>query len=168
MGSTWKTREETFHGSKWGYVVVILVIAIVLSLLGSIFYLIGEGIKGMNFDEGTILSYSAVTVLVIVILFILALVFIKIGWLAMATLIGFFSHIHGFLAGIWTVFNNIYLLVLTIVLTVILLTALSAAIYTEIPISFSNPLVIGILVVLFILFIPFAIFIIDLFSYEHE
>ena len=168
MTHTWKTREETFHGSKWGYVVVVLVIAIVLSLLGSIFYLIGEGIKEIDLDGGSILTYSGVTVAAIVLLFILAIILIKVGWLAYATFIAFFAHIHAFLAGIWSIFNNIYLLVLTIVLTVILLTALSAAIYTEIPISFSNPLVIGILIVLFILFIPFAIFMIDMFSYEHE
>jgi len=168
MGHTWKTKEETFHGSKWGYVVVVLVIAIVLSLLGSIFYLVGEGIKGMNLDGGTILSYSLATVLIIVVLFILALISIKVGWMAMATLVGFFSHIHGLLAGIWTIFSNIYMLVLTVILTVVLLLALSVAVYTEIPISFSNPLVIGILIVLFIIFIPFAIFIIDMFSYEHE
>ena len=35
-------------------------------------------------------------------------------------------------------------------------------------IDLTNPVVIGILIALLILFFPFAIFIVDLFSYEHE
>ena len=168
MSHTWKTRDETFHGSKWGYAVIALVIAIVLSLLGAMFYLIGEGIRSMDLDGDVITTYVLYIVIIAIVLFVIALIFVGVGWMAMGTLTGFFMHIHAFLGLIWTLFNNIYLLVLTIILTIVLVVALSAAVYSEMPISLSNPIVIGILIVLFIIFIPFAIFLIDMFSYEHE
>ncbi len=168
MGHTWKTREETFHGSKWGYVVVVLVIAIVLSLLGAIFYLIGEGIKEFDLSDQAIFTYSVGGVIGLITILIIVGLLVKIGVIAVAGFTGALMMVHKFLAVIWAMFNNIYLLVLAVILTVVLLLALSAAVYTDMPVSFSNPVVIGILIVLFIIFVPFAIFIIDLFSYEHE
>jgi hypothetical protein len=165
MGHTWKTTDEAFHGSKWGYAVVALVIVIVLSLLGAIFYLLGEGIRGLDIDPASIIFSSGTAVGIIIIILI---VVVKIGIIAAATVTGFLEFIHAILSRIWTLFSNIYLLILTIVLTLILLSSLFVVVYNEFPISLSNPLVIGILLLLLIIFFPFAIFLIDLFSYEHE
>ena len=163
--STWKTRDETFHGSKWGYVVVFLVIAVVLTLLSSIFYLMGEGLRGMEITEETAGTYFLGGSAAIVVIFVLLIVFIKVGILALATVTGFFSAIHGFLTALFT---NIYILVFTVVLIVVLLIALSGAVYANFEINLTNPIVIGILVVLLIIIFPFAIFIIDQFSWEHD
>ncbi len=165
MSSTWKTREETFHGSKWGFVVIALVILIVLSLLGAIFYLIGEGIKGAAQDPSGIFFYSGTTLGLVIIAVLIA---IKIGIIAMTSVSSFFGFIHGILGHIWALFTNIYLLVLTVILTIVLLVALFGAVASDVQISFSNPIVIAVLVLLLIIFFPFAIFLIDQFSYEHE
>ncbi|MBN1897087.1 MAG: hypothetical protein JW789_05220 [Candidatus Aenigmarchaeota archaeon] len=167
-GATWKTRDETFHGSKWGYVVVALVIMILLSLLGSIFYLIGEGAKNAGVTSESVFTVSAATTGVIIILLVIALIAIKVGWLAMATFIVFFTKIHVFLSIFWVLFKNIYILVFTLIMIIALVIGLGISAYTNIEISLTNPLVIGLLIFLLILFFPLAIFIVDLFSYEHE
>jgi len=155
----WKTREEAYHESKWGYAVVAIVIMIVLSLLGSIFYLIGEGVKtsGITIDASAAVALWAIIIVIIIILIILA-------WI--------FSPVYGFFLGIgeliWAIFSNIYILVLAIILSVILLSVIAVSVSSNVPISLSSPVIVIILIILLILFIPFAIFIIDLFSLEHE
>lgn len=173
MGTaSWKTRDETFHGSKWGYVVVALVIIAVLALLGSIFYLMGEGMKNMNLDSQAIFSYSALTVIIILLIVFALFMLAKVGIIAISVVSGIFSPLYAFLAWIWgiiwTLFSNVYLLVLTVALIVIIITGLVMAVTAQVEINLTNPLVIGLLIVLLILFFPFAIFLIDLFSYEHE
>jgi hypothetical protein len=166
MTVTWKTREETFHGSKWGYIVVALVIVLVLSLLGAIFYLLGQGIKkGLGTDPATIVFYGGVGVGVIALGLILA---VKVGIIAAATVSGGLAIIHHFLGFFWTLFTNLYVLVIVIVLAVVLIFALVTAVQGHVEINLENPLVIAVLVLLLVMFFPLAIFLIDQFSYEHE
>jgi hypothetical protein len=155
--SVWKTKDEAYHGTKWGYAVVALVIIVVLSLLGSIFYLIGEGIKTVEFDPVSVVIWVAVIIIVVVALIIL-------GWI-FAPVYSFFT---GLWSVIWTLFSNIYLLVVVVVIAVIFIAMLSMYAIGGSPISLQNPLVIALLIGLLIVIMPFAIFIIDLFSYEHE
>lgn len=173
MGSsTWKTRDETFHGSKWGFVVVALIIAVVISLLGGIFYLIGEGMKSVDLNPETIFSFSALTIAIILIIVFAAILLAKAGIFAISAVSAVFSPFYSALSTIWgfiwTIFANVYILILTIVLIAIILTSIATAVSFDIDISFNNPIIIALLIVLLILFFPFAIFIIDLFSYEHE
>jgi len=165
MTSTWKTKDETYHGSKWGFAVIALVIFIVLSLLGAIFYLIGEGIKGIQQDPSILFFYSGTTLGLVIIAVLIA---VKIGIVAMTSVTTVLGFIHGILGHIWALFYNIYILVLVIILTIILLVVFFGAVASDMPISFSNPIVIAALVLLLIIFFPFAIFLIDQFSYEHE
>lgn len=155
--SVWKTKDETYHGTKWGYAVVALVIIVILSLLGSIFYLIGEGIKTVQFDPVSIVAWIAVIIVVVIVLIIL-------GW-ALSPVYNFFT---GLWHVIWTLFSNIYLLVVVIAIAALFITMISIYAVGESPISLQNPLIIAILIGLLIIFVPFAIFLIDLFSYEHE
>jgi hypothetical protein len=161
MSLAWP-REEAPHGTKWGYVVVAVVIMIVISLLGAIFYLIGEGIRKANIEGPAILLYTGI---VVVIGIIIALAAVKVGWMAMATFTGFFTKIWSL---IWALFSNIYILIIAVVLMVIMISALFFSFVNSADISLANPVVIGILVVLLIAFFPFAIFLIDLFSLEEE
>ncbi len=165
MTSTWKTYDETWHGSKWGYVVVAAVILIVLSLLGSIFYLIGQGIKGTGIDAAAVFTWTGIGA---IILFLIIVIALKAGILAMATLMGALGHVHGFLNIFWVLFKNVYILAVASVLVVALILALAGSAVAGIDISLTNPLVIGLLIVLLIIFFPLAIFLVDLFSYEHE
>ncbi len=155
--SVWKTKDETYHGTKWGYAVVALVIIVVLSLLGSIFYLIGEGIKTVELDPVSVFAWVAVVIIAVIVLIIL-------GW-ALAPVYNFFASLWGI---IWTLFSNIYLLVVVIVIAVVFISMLSIYAMGEAPISLQNPLIIALLIGLLIVIMPFAIFLIDLFSYEHE
>lgn len=166
--STWKTREETYHGSKWGYVVVAIVIAIVLALLSSIFFLVGEGLRNIEINDQTIFTYSVGGAVVVIIVIVLLALLIKVGIIALSAVTGVFMLIHKLLMIIWTLFSNIYLLVLTVILVVILILALSVAVYSSVEIDLANPVIIGILIVLLIIFFPFAIFLIDQFSWEHD
>lgn len=153
----WKTKDEAYHGTKWGYAVVALVIIVVLSLLGSIFYLLGEGIKTVEFDPVSVVTWVAVIIIIVIALIIL-------GWI-LAPVYSFFA---GLWSAIWTLFSNIYLLVVVIVIAVIFISMLSIYAIGGSPISLENPLIIALLIGLLIVIMPFAIFIIDLFSYEHE
>ncbi|MFH0956277.1 MAG: hypothetical protein V1813_00280 [Candidatus Aenigmatarchaeota archaeon] len=166
MTVTWKTYEETFHGSKWGYVVVALVIVIVLSLLGSIFYLLGQGVKkGFGADPATIVFYGGVGVGI----FALGLlVVVKLGIVAAATVAGGLAIIQKFLGLFWTLFTNLYILLVVIALSAVLIFALFTVVQSQIQISLESPLVIAVLVLLLVMFFPLAIFLIDQFSYEHE
>jgi hypothetical protein len=155
--SVWKTKDETYHGTKWGYAVVALVIIVVLSLLGSIFYLIGEGMKTVELDPVSLVSWVAVVVVIVVVLIIL-------GW-ALSPVYNFFA---GLWNVIWTLFSNVYLLAVVVILAVLLISFISMYALSDSPINLQNPLVVAILIGLFILMLPFAIFVIDLFSYEHE
>jgi hypothetical protein len=166
MTVTWKTREETFHGSKWGYVVVALVIVLVLSLLGAIFYLLGQGIKkGLGTDPATIIFYGGVGAGVIVLGLIVA---VKVGIIAAATISGALAILQKFFGLFWTLFTNLYVLLVVIALSVVLILALFAAVQGHIEINLENPIVIAVLVLLLVMFFPLAIFLIDQFGYEHE
>ena len=165
MSQTWKTYEETWHGSKWGYLVVAIVLLVVISLLGAIFYLVGEGMRGIGLEPASVLFYTGVGALVI---FVIVVVALKVGILAMASLVGFLGHIHGFLSVFWVLFKNIYVLIAAAILAFLLISAIFMASAADFQVSLTNPVVIGILIALLILFFPFAIFIVDLFSYEHE
>ncbi len=155
--AVWKSKTEAYHGSKWGFVAVALIIVIVLSLLGSIFYLIGEGMKATELDPGG----AAIAVVVVIVLVIILVI---LAW--------YFSSVFSFFAGIWnviwTLFSNMYVLVVFVVISALLLLSVYFTASASIEISLANPLVIGILIALFIMFLPFAIFMIDLFTYEHE
>ena len=168
----WRTRDETYHGSKWGYMVVAVVLLIVMSLLGSIFYLIGEGIRSLHVDSDSVLIYLGIIIIAVFILIILALICIKAGWLAYATFLAFFTHFYNFFLAIWNViwalFKNVYVLVVGAVLAILLIATVALAVTSNLQISLANPLVIAVLIFLLVMFFPFAIFIIDLFSLEHE
>ncbi len=155
--AVWKTRDEAYHGTKWGYAVVALVIVIVLSLLGSIFYTIGEGMKTTQLEPWAVAVWVAVVIVIVIILIIL-------GW-ALSPVYNFFA---GLWNVIWSLFSNIYLLTVIIILVILLISVMSIYLSGSAPVSLSNPIVLGILIAMFILIIPFAIFIIDLFSLEHE
>ncbi len=155
--SVWKSREEAYHGSKWGYAVVALAIIIVLSLLGSIFYLVGEGVKTTEIGPGALAAWVAVIIVIVIILIIL-------GW-AFSLVYNFFASLW---SAIWSLFSNIYVLVFFLIIAVLLFYFVSVTVSGTPQISLANPVVIGVLIALFILLLPFAIFIVDLFSYEHE
>ncbi|MBN2330468.1 MAG: hypothetical protein JXC85_01510 [Candidatus Aenigmarchaeota archaeon] len=155
--SVWKTKDETYHGTKWGYAVVALVIIVVLSLLGSIFYLIGEGIKTVQLDPVSVIAWIAVIIVIVIVLIIM-------GW-ALSPVYNFFA---GLWNVIWTLFSNVYLLVVVIIIAAVFISMISIYAMGESPISLQNPLMIALLIGLLIVIMPFAIFLIDLFSYEHE
>lgn len=155
--SVWKTKDETYHGTKWGFAVVALVIIVVLSLLGSIFYLLAEGVKTVEFDPVSVVIWVAIVIIIVIVLIIM-------GWV-LAPVYSFFA---GLWSVIWTLFSNIYLLVVVVVIAVLFISMLSIYAMGESPISFQNPLIIALLIGLLIVIMPFAIFLIDLFSYEHE
>jgi hypothetical protein len=167
MSQTWKHREETYHGSKWGYAVVALVIVVFLALLGSIFYILGQGIKSMSgMEPATIVFYTGVGVGVGVLVII---VLVKLGIIAAATVMFVYTGLKTLiLAPIWTLFTNIYLLIVVLIIAAILVFAMFTAAQGHVEISLANPVVIVVLAVLLILFFPLAIFLIDQFSYEHE
>lgn len=172
--ATEKSREEIWHGSKFGFIVIALVILIVISLLGSIVFLIGEGIKSIDvgIDAGTFFFWALLIVGLIVLLVIIALIFVKAGLIAMSALTHFFSHIFGFFTWIGSIFSslfsNIYILVVAIIVIIILVFAVAMAVTGNVSVDLTNPVTVVVLIVLLILFFPFAIFLIDLFSLEHE
>jgi hypothetical protein len=163
--AVWKTREEAYHGSKWGYVVVAVVIMLVLSLLGSIFYLIGEGIKSIGFNPSDIFLYVGVIIAVLIVVFIAGWLLVKAEWMVMSSVTGFFMF---FWKIIWALFSNIYMLILGVIITIVLLSALFITVSSNVQVTLTSPLTIGVLVALLIILFPFAIFIIDLFSLEEE
>jgi hypothetical protein len=167
MSQTWKSREETYHGSKWGYVVVALVILIVLALLGSIFYLIGQSLKSFSgMEPATIVFYTGVGVGVGIIVLILL---VKAGIIAAATVLYIYTGLKSLiLMPIWTLFTNLYILVIVLIISAVLIFAIFTAVQGHVEISLQNPVVIAVLILLFFMFFPLAIFLVDQFSYEHE
>jgi len=187
--STWKTREEAYHGTKWGYVVVALVIGIILFLIWTIF----AALKGYPFIE--YLSPSTGVFIVLVFIFFvliagkeapLALVsnpFI-LAMLIILPLAAFFMVI-----GVGTTYlaaGTIILLVLLLILSLKHIIAISASSWFTLVViltlivfvSFlfllgsniptANIIIAIIAFLLLVAFFPFAIFIVDLFSLEEE
>ena len=155
--SVWKTREEAYHGSKWGYAVVALVIFIFLSILCSIFYLAGQGIRSMNLSPTDALLVAAAAIGAAAVLLLLA-------WFVAAV----HSFIMNVLKVVWTMFSNFYVLVIGVILAIVLFSALAGSVIYNLDVTLTSPLVIALLLALLILFFPLAIFIIDLFSLEQE
>ncbi len=196
MGHTWKTREETFHGSKWGYAVVALVIGIILFLMWTIF----AALKGYPFIE--FLPPSTAVFFGMMFLFYALLggsVVITGGKTWTLSLVG-----NPFVIAIFTVLGASMLLVLlggsamiiavaavllmiilfifawrgiiiiaasglaTLVFIVSIVVYISIIVMLGYTIPTVNVIVALLAFVLLLIFVPFAIFIIDLFSYEHE
>ena len=136
--STWKTRTEAYHGTKWGYAVIALVIVCFILILGVLML----SIQG----KMPILNISAWALLLIVVV-ILIFLYLTIG----STLVSLSIAASKYLA-------------IVLILAAILLTINILLVGT----SISNIVLIVLCIALLIVFIIAGPFIIDLFSYEHE
>ncbi len=196
-GATWKTRDETFHGSKWGYVVVALVILVFLSLIWIIF----AALRGYPFVE--LIPTSTAGLLIIVFglfMFLAGAKEIFIGGAAWSSTLAFnptiivvflslllatFFFVSGVSGQVMLLMVGIIIIISVILMLkgmlsflanpwATLLFAFSIMIYVAIvflvgsSIPTANILIALLAFVLLAAFFPFAIFIIDLFSYEHE
>ncbi len=195
MSQTWKTREETFHGSKWGYVVVALVIFIFLFLIWTVF----AALRGYPFIEilppSTALFFGSIFILyalvtgsvvtagkmwslplagsplfvAIITVLAIAAIFVIMGSSAIILAVAAVILLVVLILLAWrSVIAMATSTLATIVLIILVLSYVSILIMLGYSIPTINVIIALIAFALLLIFTPFAIFIIDLFSLEHE
>ncbi|MCD6496056.1 MAG: hypothetical protein J7K54_02180 [Candidatus Aenigmarchaeota archaeon] len=196
MTHSWKTYDETFHGSKWHLVIVALVILIFLSLIWVIF----AALKGYPFAELIPAGSTGMIILIFLLFFALSgKVFISAGSssavsllsnpvsmaLVIALVVIAFFLITGMEA--WVMFLIVLvIIILTALLSLTGILAVTANLLATLVFAFSIAVYIGIAFlvgsnlptaniiiailafILLVAFFPIAIFLVELFGWEHE